>query len=88
LTFSLRCDFHFSYDNVQDALVLARNAVHVVVSDAHDPLRRGPILSQARAVVEKLAGAAVAAEPFDANPGAIIQTDSMQPAAMPDPSAT
>jgi hypothetical protein len=40
------------------------------------------------AVVEKLAGAAVAAELFEANPAAIIQTDSIQPTAMPDPSAT
>ena len=34
------------------------------------------------------AGAAVAAELFKANPVVIIQTDSIQPTAMPDPSAT
>ncbi len=34
------------------------------------------------------AGAAVAAELFEANPVAIIQSDSIQPTAMPDPSAT
>ena len=67
--------------------LLARNAVHVVHSDAHDPVRRRPVLSQAHAVVEKLAGAAVAAELFETNPAAIIQTDSIRPTAMPDPSA-
>ena len=37
--------------------LLKREAVHVIASDAHDPVRRKPIMSEARDAVAELAGA-------------------------------
>ncbi len=54
--------------------LLARNAVHVVASDAHDPIRRSPKLSEARALVEKLAGVETAHALFETNPAAVVQS--------------
>lgn len=52
--------------------LLDRAAVHILASDAHDTRRRVPILSKARAAVEKIAGAEVAQALVEGNPGAIV----------------
>lgn len=52
--------------------LLKRQAVHIVASDAHDPVNRTPIMSQAREVVAKFAGAAVAEALVTHNPAAIV----------------
>jgi protein-tyrosine phosphatase len=53
--------------------LLKRQAVHVIASDAHDALHRRPILSQARKIVAKLAGAEVAEALFVQTPSAIVE---------------
>ena len=50
-----------------------RRLVHVVASDAHDPVRRHPRLSDARAEVAKRAGEDNAERLFELNPKAIIE---------------
>ena len=52
--------------------LLDRAAVHVLATDAHDPKRRVPILSQARAVAEKIVGPEYAEALVQGNPGAIV----------------
>jgi len=52
--------------------LLKRDAVHVVASDAHDPERRKPVLSEAREAVAKLAGEEVADLLVTVNPAAIV----------------
>jgi protein-tyrosine phosphatase len=52
--------------------LLDRAAVHVLATDAHDPKRRVPILSQARAVAEKIVGSEYAEALVQGNPGAIV----------------
>lgn len=47
--------------------------VHVVASDAHDPVRRHPRLAEARAEVAKRAGEDNAVRLFESNPRAIIE---------------
>jgi protein-tyrosine phosphatase len=52
--------------------LLQHDAVHVLASDAHDPKRRKPGLSEARDVVADVCGFDVAQALVDANPRAII----------------
>jgi protein-tyrosine phosphatase len=52
--------------------LLQRRAVHVIASDAHDPVRRRPIMSEARTVVEEMAEADVAEALVRLNPEAIV----------------
>ena len=52
--------------------LLKREAVHVVASDAHDPERRKPVLSQAREAVADLVGAEIADALVTDNPAAIV----------------
>jgi len=53
-------------------LLLKKNAIHVIASDAHDTVRRPPLLSQAFDRVCRLAGQDVAHALFVDNPSAII----------------
>jgi protein-tyrosine phosphatase len=57
--------------------LLAREAVHVVASDAHDPERRSPVLSLAREVIDKLAGSEMAIALFEKNPATIVQCNTL-----------
>jgi len=54
-----------------------RQAIHVIASDAHDPARRPPVLSEARKVVTELAGAEVADALLVQNPAAIVDGESL-----------
>ena len=49
-----------------------REAVHVIASDAHDPVNRRPIMSEARDAVAELAGAERRRCPGHPNPEAIV----------------
>jgi protein-tyrosine phosphatase len=51
---------------------LKKRAVHFLATDAHDTVRRPPILSQARKVVEKEFGATVARTLVEDNPAAVL----------------
>ncbi|HKD83235.1 MAG TPA: CpsB/CapC family capsule biosynthesis tyrosine phosphatase [Terriglobales bacterium] len=53
--------------------LLHREAVHVIASDAHDPVYRQPVLSAARDIVSQLAGSSVADALVNRNPAAIIE---------------
>lgn len=53
--------------------LLARGAVHVIASDAHDPKRRRPLLSEARNTVARMLGEQVAEDLVNNNPQAIIE---------------
>ncbi len=57
--------------------LLKRQAIHAIASDAHDPARRPPVLSEARKVVTKLAGAEVADALLVQNPAAIVDGESL-----------
>ena len=57
--------------------LLQRQAIHVIASDAHDPARRPPVLSEARKVVTELAGAEVADALLVQNPAAIVDGESL-----------
>jgi protein-tyrosine phosphatase len=57
--------------------LLQRQAIHVIASDAHDPVRRPPVLSEARKVVTELAGAEVADALLVQNPAAIVDGESL-----------
>ena len=57
--------------------LLQKKAIHIVATDAHDLNLRPPILSEARARVEELAGAAVAEGLFVHNPGAVVSGQSV-----------
>jgi protein-tyrosine phosphatase len=61
--------------------LLQREAVHVIASDAHDPVNRKPIMSKARDAVAEIAGASIAEALVTTNPEAIIdgKTLSYQP---------
>jgi protein-tyrosine phosphatase len=52
--------------------LLEREAVHVVATDAHDPARRSPVLSQARDAIAALAGNEIAEALVMHNPAAIV----------------
>ncbi len=57
--------------------LLKRQAIHVIASDAHDPTRRRPVLSEARKAVTDLAGAGVADALFVQNPAAIVNGERL-----------
>lgn len=57
--------------------LLKRQAIHVIASDAHDPARRPPVLSEARKAVTELAGAEVADALLVGNPAAIVDGESL-----------
>jgi tyrosine-protein phosphatase YwqE len=50
----------------------------VIASDAHDPSRRRPILSEARAAIAKEAGADIAEVLVSENPRAIVEGRSLR----------
>jgi protein-tyrosine phosphatase len=51
---------------------LKKKAVHFLATDAHDTVRRPPILSQARKIVEKEFGAELARALVEENPAAVL----------------
>jgi len=53
--------------------LLDRSAVHILATDAHDMKRRVPILSAARDLAAKIAGAECAEALVSGNPGAIVK---------------
>jgi len=53
--------------------LLAQGAVHVIASDAHDPKRRRPVLSEARDAVARTLGEQIAEDLVTNNPGAIVE---------------
>jgi protein-tyrosine phosphatase len=55
-------------------LLLKKNVIHVIASDAHDPVKRPPLLSHAFDRVRRLAGQDVAHALFVDNPSAIVAT--------------
>ena len=57
--------------------LLKREAVHVIASDAHDPVHRRPIMSEARDAVAELAGAEVAEALVTHTPEAIVEGKSL-----------
>jgi protein-tyrosine phosphatase len=57
--------------------LLKKGAIHVVASDAHDPVRRRPIMSEARDAIAKLAGVEVAEALVTHNPTAIVEGESL-----------
>ena len=57
--------------------LLKNAAVHVVASDAHDPKRRKPTLSEARARIAELAGEEIAEALVNRNPAAIVEGESL-----------
>ena len=54
-------------------LLLSKGLVHVIASDAHDPVHRHPKLDQAYAAVEGKYGREMAELLFRVNPGRIIR---------------
>ncbi len=67
--------------------LLQHDAVHVLASDAHDPVRRPPVLSAGREAAARICGQDVARALVDDNPRAIINGEPIpyrpQPAATP-----
>jgi len=57
--------------------LLERKAIHVVASDAHDPVKRPPILSAARDAIAQMVGAEVAEELITHNPQAIVDGEGL-----------
>jgi len=57
--------------------LLQRRAVHVVASDAHDPVRRAPVLSEAREEVTRLAGVRTGDALCTRNPAAIVNGERL-----------
>ena len=57
---------------------LKRDAVHVLATDAHDTVRRPPILSQARKIVEKEFGPSVAQVLVEENPAAVLANNPLK----------
>ena len=53
--------------------LLAQGAVHVIASDAHDPKRRRPVLSEARSTVARMLGERLAEDLVSNNPQAIVE---------------
>jgi protein-tyrosine phosphatase len=52
--------------------LLEHDAVHVVATDAHDPIQRPPLLSAARRFLEDCCGPEIATALVEANPAAIV----------------
>lgn len=57
--------------------LLKRQAIHVIASDAHDPARRPPVMSEAYKAVTGLAGGEIADVLFVQNPAAIVDGESL-----------
>jgi protein-tyrosine phosphatase len=57
--------------------LLKREAIHGIASDAHDPVRRPPIMSEARDAVAEIAGAEIAEALVTHNPEAIVEGKSL-----------
>jgi len=53
--------------------LFAQGAVHVVASDAHDPKRRRPVLSEARNALTRMLGEEAAEALVNENPKAIVE---------------
>jgi len=56
---------------------LKKRTVHFLATDAHDTLRRPPILSAARRVVAKEYGEALATVLVETNPSAVINNQPL-----------
>jgi protein-tyrosine phosphatase len=57
--------------------LLKREAVHVIASDAHDPVHRPTIMSKARDAVAEMVGAEIAETLVTTNPEAIVEGKSL-----------
>jgi protein-tyrosine phosphatase len=57
--------------------LLKRGAVHVIASDAHDPVRRKPILSEAREAIAAIADPDMADALVRRNPEAIVEGNDL-----------
>jgi protein-tyrosine phosphatase len=57
--------------------LLKQRAIHVVASDAHDPVRRKPVMSEARTAIAQMAGAEIADALVTHNPEAIVEGRSL-----------
>jgi len=57
--------------------LLKNDALHVLATDSHDPVRRKPVLSAGRAAVTELAGEEIAELLVNKNPGAIVRGESL-----------
>jgi protein-tyrosine phosphatase len=58
--------------------LLKKRAVHFLATDAHDTVRRPPILSAARRVLAKEYGEALAAALVETNPSAVINNQRLE----------
>jgi protein-tyrosine phosphatase len=58
---------------------LKKKAVHFLATDAHDTVRRPPVLSAARKIVEKEFGAEYAAALTQENPAAVLRNEPLPP---------
>ena len=56
---------------------MKKRAVHFLATDAHDTLRRPPILSAARKLAAKEYGEAVATALVETNPSAVINNQRL-----------
>jgi protein-tyrosine phosphatase len=75
---SLRGRFGKSVQQTAETILL-HDMAHMVVSDAHDDVDRRPVLSEARAMVEKLVGPAVTLDLFVRNPERILEGIEFEP---------
>jgi len=57
--------------------LLKRQAIHVVASDAHDPVNRKPVMSEARDAIAAMSNAEVAETLVTRNPQAIVEGRSL-----------
>lgn len=57
--------------------LLKHHAVHILATDAHDTVRRPPILSEARELVAKQLGQNVAQILVEENPGAVVRNEPL-----------
>ncbi len=57
--------------------LLKREVVHVIASDAHDPVHRKPAMSEARDAVSEMVGAEIANALVTHNPEAIVEGKSL-----------
>ncbi len=57
--------------------LLENDAIHVVASDAHDPVRRTPVMSEARDGIARMASAETAQALVTDNPAAIVEGKSL-----------
>jgi protein-tyrosine phosphatase len=57
--------------------LLRNNAVQIMATDAHDPVHRPPILSEARQIVARQFGEELAHMLVEDNPGAVVRNEPM-----------